>query len=367
MKIENVEAVSLSIPFSHGGRPAGWGGKAWSALDTVLVRVDTDEGISGWGEAFAYNCRRAVVAAVEDMVAPLAVGRDAADIAGIMRDAQQALHLFGRYGITLFALSGLDIALWDVAARSAGVPLCRLLGGAAPDDGIAAYASLFKYADPETVAERTRAAMAEGYGYVKLHETEEREVAAARQAAGEDFPLMLDANCPWTPEEARAMALRLEDYELHWLEEPIFPPEDFESLARLQQECDVALAAGENACTAFQFAAMFAVGAVTYAQPSVTKVGGVTEFRKVAALAESAGVALAPHSPYFGPGLLATLHLMAAEPRPGLVERFYVPLEASLYGEAIDPAGGVFRVPETPGVGPDPDADVIKAFRVEDD
>jgi L-alanine-DL-glutamate epimerase-like enolase superfamily enzyme len=366
MKIENVEAVPLSIPFAHGAAPGSWDGRDWDRLDTVLVRVDTDAGISGWGDAFAYNCRRAVQAAVEDMVAPLVLGRDATDIAGIMHDAQHALHLWGRYGITIFALSGLDIALWDLAARAAGVPLHRLLGGAGAD-GLTAYASLFKYGVPETVAERTRAAIDEGYGFVKLHETGVPEVAAARQAAGQGFPIMVDTNCPWTPDEARRMAERLAGYDLHWLEEPIFPPEDFESLARLQDECGIPLAAGENACTAFQFAAMIEAGAVTYAQPSVTKVGGVTEFRKVGALAEAAGIQVMPHAPYFGPGFLATLHLMAATPRPGLVERLYVSPEASLYGDMIEAQAGVYAVPDGPGVGPDPDADVIKDYRASDD
>jgi L-alanine-DL-glutamate epimerase-like enolase superfamily enzyme len=209
----------------------------------------------------------------------------------------------------MFALSGLDIALWDLAAKAAGQALGQFLGG--PRDGTGAreipgYASLFRYGEPEVVAERTRAALAEGYRHIKLHEIREPEVAAARAAAGPGVPIMVDANCPWSPAEARDMALRLKPYDLHWLEEPIFPPENFAALARLRAETGVPLAAGENACTAFQFQEMFAAGAVDYAQPSVTKVGGVTEFRKVAALARSHGVALMPHAPYFGPGFLAT-------------------------------------------------------------
>ena len=277
MRIARVETIALRIPFGHGGAPAGWGGRAWSALDTLLVRVDTEDGLTGWGEAFAYSCLGSVKAAVDGMVAPIAVGRDAGDIAGLMRELQQALHLFGRYGITMFALSGLDIALWDLAGKAAGLPLCRLLGGAAGRQ-IPAYASLFRYGDPERVAERTRRAIAEGYRYVKLHETAEREVRAARETAGEGFPLMLDTNCPWTAEEARRMAARLAPYDLHWLEEPIFPPDDVVALARLRREAGVPLASGENACTAVQFRDLLAAGAVDYVQPSVTKVGGVTEF-----------------------------------------------------------------------------------------
>ena len=363
MKIAKAEAIALAIPFSSGGEPAGWGGQAWTTLDMVLIRVETESGLIGWGEAFSYNCRRAVQAAFEDMVAPVVLGRDARDISGLSHDLQQGLHLFGRYGITMFALSGLDIALWDLAGKAAGLPLCRLLGGPVRTE-IPGYASLFKYGDPEVVAERTRAALAEGYTHIKLHETAEPEVKAAREAAGAGVPIMLDTNCAWAPDQAREMASRLKAYDLHWLEEPIFPPENFRALARLQAEVGIPLAAGENACTAVQFQEMFAAGAVTYAQPSVTKVGGVTEFRKVAALAESHGVALMPHAPYFGPGFLATLQLLAALPECGLAEWLYVEREACLYGAAIAPAQGLFRLPEGPGLGAEPDPDVIKDYRV---
>lgn len=364
MKIVQAEAIPLTIPFNAGGARAGWDGQAWNGLDVVLIRLETADGLIGWGEAFSYNCRRAVTAAFEDMVAPVVRGRDVTDIAGLMAELQQTLHLFGRYGITLFALSGLDIALWDLAAKSAGQPLGEFLGGAGPRE-IPGYASLFRYGEPDVVAERTRAALAEGYRHIKLHEIREPEVAAAREAAGPEVPIMVDTNCPWSPAEAREMALRLKPYDLYWLEEPIFPPEDFRALAHLRAETGVPLAAGENACTAFQFQEMFAAGAVDYAQPSVTKVGGIAEFRKVAALARSHGVALMPHAPYFGPGFLATLQLMAALPDSGLAEWFYLDREACLYGNAIAPKAGIFQVPQGPGLGAEPDPEVIKDYRAD--
>ena len=362
MKIASIEAIPLNIPFAVGGDNAGWDVDFFRGLDTVLVRVETDTGIVGWGDAFAYNCRRAVQAAVEDMVAPIALGHDAADIEGLRYKAQQGLHLFGRYGITMFALSGLDIALWDIAGKVAGKPLHALLAAGA-SDAVPAYASLFRYNDPDVVADRTAEAMTRGYGYIKLHEITELAVAAARRTTGDGMPIMVDTNCPWTPEEAMEMAVKLKTYDLFWLEEPIFPPEDFAALAALGEATGVAIAAGENACTAQEFAKMFDAGAVTYAQPSVTKVGGISEFLKVVELARAARVAVMPHSPYFGPGFLATLHLAAAVTDGGLVERFYVDAEASLYPGFVDPIGDVFRVPQEPGLGPQPDADVIKDYR----
>lgn len=362
MKIAKIDSHPIKVPFTFGGKPTGYGGRNWTTNDILLVRVETDAGLVGWGEAFCYGCMDAVRAALHGMIAPIAIGRDAGDIARLSRDLQQMLHLFGRYGITIFALSGLDIALWDIAGKAASLPLHRLLGGAGRDS-LPAYASLLKYRDRELVAARVKQAMAQGYRHIKLHETGETEVEAARLAAGDGVPIMVDTNCPWTPEEARHMTLKLRPYDLHWLEEPIFPPEDFAALARLREGTGVAMAAGENNCTAFQFREMFAAGAVDYAQPSVTKVGGVTEFQKVAALADAAGVTLMPHSPYFGPGFLATLQLMAARGEPGgLVERYHMDLEASLYGDLVTPVKGSFLVPTGPGLGCDPDPAVIRTY-----
>lgn len=360
MKIASIDTISIKVPFTFGGAPGGF--KRWTSNNILLVKVQTDTGITGWGEAFCYNCTDAVKGAIHSMVAPLAIGRDARDIAKLSRDLQQELHLFGRYGITIFALSGLDIALWDIAGKAANLPLHRLLGGAG-QTSLPAYASLLKYKDPERVAARTKLAVQEGYRHIKLHETEEAEVKAARNAAGHDVAIMVDTNCPWTPEQARHMTLKLRPYDLHWLEEPIFPPEDFQAIAKLRASTGVAMAAGENNCTAVQFRDMFAANAVDYAQPSVTKVGGVTEFQKVATLADAAGVTLMPHSPYFGPGFLATLQLMAARGQPdGMIERYHMDLEASLYGKLVYPENGAFVVPTAPGLGCDPDPEVLKTY-----
>ena len=362
MRITNVEAIPLAYPFRHGGPPSGWGGKAWTEMKTLLVKVETDEGITGWGEAFGYNAIPATVAALETMVAPNAVGRDATRIGELMADLQLSLHLFGRYGVPIFAMSGLDIALWDIAGKAAGLPLNRLIGGPARDS-VPAYASLLKYQDTGVVAELTSEALARGYSQIKLHETTVPEVEAARRAAGDGVPIMLDVNCVWSLKEARLIAERLFDYDLHWLEEPIWPPENFAGLAALRSESGIRIAAGENACTAWQFAAMLEAEAVDFAQPSVTKVGGVSEFLKVAALAETANVTLGPHSPYFGPGFLATLQLLSAMPGIEAIERFYTELDEDLYDGAVDPRDGKIAVPEGPGLGLDPNPDFIAKYR----
>ena len=364
MKIAAVEAVPLSIPFTYGAE--GWklGSGGWKALDFCLVRVDTDAGLSGWGEAFSYSCRRAVVAAVRDMVAPLAVGRDAQDIDGLHREIQQRLHIFGRFGIAAFALSGLDIALWDLAGKVAGEPLHALLGGAR-HERLATYASLLRYGKESLVEEYCRRALDEGHRAIKLHEVSEPVITAARAAVPRDKPLLLDVNCEWSVADAIAVGKRLAGLEPGWLEEPVFPPEDGAGLRAVGTACGIPIAAGENCCFASQFLALFDANSVQYAQPSVTKVGGVTEFRRVARLAAERGVKLAPHSPYFGPGALATLHLIAALAPEARFEYFYLQADARLYGERLVAQGGELPVPQSPGLGADPDPEVIRRYRVD--
>jgi len=364
MKIVGVEAIPLSIPCRYGAE--GWtlGAGGWKALDFCLVRVDTDAGITGWGEAFSYSCRRAVAAAVRDMIAPLAVGKDAADIDGLHGEIQRRLHIFGRFGITAFALSGLDIALWDIAGKAAGKPLHALLGGA-KRERLACYASLLRYAEPALVARYSGQALGEGFSAIKLHEISEPVIAAARAAVPREAALLLDVNCEWSVADAIAIGKRLASLGLAWFEEPVFPPEDGAGLRAVGEASGIPIAAGENCCFATQFAALFDERAVQYAQPSVTKVGGVTEFRKVAALAAGRGVKLAPHSPYFGPGALATLHLIAALTEDARFEYFYLQADARLYGDLLAPRRGDLEVPRSPGLGADPDPDVIRRYRAE--
>jgi len=364
VKITRVEAIPLAIPFRYGADAMTLGTGSWKQLDFCLVRVDTDAGVSGWGEAFAYTCRRATVAAVNDMIAPLALGHDATDIAGLSAKIQKQLHIFGRYGITAFALSGLDIALWDLAGKAAGLPLHRLIGGAARTE-LACYASLLRYAEPRLVAEYSARARSEGFPAIKLHEIAEPAVAAARAALGPGVPLLLDVNCEWRPAEAIEAGRRFAAHDLTWFEEPVFPPEDFRALREIGAACGLPLAAGENFCFATQFQALFEARAVQYAQPSVTKVGGVSEFLKVMALAQTHNVRLAPHSPYFGPGALATLHLLAAYTEPAWFEYFYLWPDAKPYIGMLDPVNGMLAVPQGPGLGADPDPEVVQRYRVD--
>jgi D-galactarolactone cycloisomerase len=362
MKITGVETMIVRLPYRQSGPPSGFGGKLWTTMDTLLVRVDTDTGISGWGEAFGYNVNEGTKATLDTLIAPLCLGRDPTAIAELMADLQRKLHFFGRGGPATYGLSGIDIALWDIVGKIAGVPLHRLLGGAGRRN-LRAYASLLRYGDPAVAARVAAEAASRGYLHVKLHEITVPPIASARQALGPDVALMLDTNCPWSLGEAGRMARELAPHNLFWLEEPIWPPEDVAALAALRRKILTPIAAGENAASVTHFAQMLAAEAIDYAQPSVTKIGGISEMRRVLTISEAANVIVAPHSPYFGPGLLATLHIAASVAQEMLVERLYVDLDASLFGDLVQATDGMMRVPEGPGLGCDPDAAVIARYR----
>jgi L-alanine-DL-glutamate epimerase-like enolase superfamily enzyme len=176
-------------------------------------------------------------------------------------------------------------------------------------------------------------------------------VAAARQAVGPDVELMLDVNCPWSPAEAIRIGRALAPYDLAWLEEPVWPPEDYRGLAEVAAALDTPVAAGENEATAFGFRELIAQRAVDILQPSVTKVGGLGEARKICALAAAWNVAVVPHSFYFGPGLAATLHLIAATPGIRYVEYPGGELATPLLVEPIRAVDGWVALPSGPGLG----------------
>jgi D-galactarolactone cycloisomerase len=361
MKITSIETILVQIPFDIGGGPQAIAGAATTKLSILLVRVDTDAGISGWGEAFGHGVCPATKSAIDTLIAPLFIGRDATDIAALMLQANQQLHLFGRNGPLVYGLSGIDIALWDIAGKRAGLPLHQLMG-AAPRKELRAYASLLRYGESTTLVANARRAVAQGYRHVKLHEVVPSLVAEVRAAIGPDIALMVDTNCPWTVSEAREKVAEMRGLDIHWLEEPVWPPEDHPGLAQVRAE-GMPISAGENTAGLHDFRSLFEEGAIDVAQPSVTKVGGITEMRKIIALAEAYGVTFMPHCGYFGPGYLASLHIAASLQADTLFERLYLDLEASPFSPWTEPQGGVVMVPQGPGLGCDPDMQVVERYR----
>src|SRR5262244_1747490 len=362
MQITRVQTFVVTLPMVIEGATPRLRDRAVTSIDILLVRVDTDQGVSGWGESFGHRIFPATRAAIDTVLGPMCVGRDPTQIAAIHDDLQRLLHGIGRNGPTIYALSGIDIALWDIAGKVAGQPLYRLLGGS-PRADLPAYASLLRYGKDDAVAHYTGQALGRGYRYIKLHEITVPEVKAARDVAGPGVPIMIDTNCPWTVAQAVEMARRLAPFDPHWLEEPVWPPENLAGLAEVRARGGLRIAAGENYGTVWEFRRAFEAHALDYAQPSVTKIGGVTEMRRVMTLADTFGVTVVPHSAYFGPGLLASIHCIAAMPTESLVERFYCDFGDNPLGDAIHPKLGRIAVPQGPGLGMDPDARLLAKLR----
>jgi D-galactarolactone cycloisomerase len=364
MKIIAVETSLLTVPYKTSGGLQFIAGRPATGLNMVLVRLETDQGITGWGEAFGHAAAPATKTVLDTLVGPLLIGRDPSDIGALMRDLQHKVHLLGRTGPVMYALSGIDIALWDIAGKVAGQPVYKLLGGKTVTE-LTAYSSLLRCTGPDAVAKACTGAVQNGFRYIKLHEIDVPSVKAARDAVGPDIELMVDTNCPWTVAQAIDMTHKFDPYRLYWLEEPIWPPEDYDGLAQVRAAGAIT-SAGENATSLQDFRHMFEIGAVAVAQPSVTKIGGISEMQKIIALGEQKGVEVVPHCGYLGTGFLATLHITAAMRKDTILERLNVDLEASPFGTWNEIQNGKARVPQTPGLGCDPDPELVIRYRTHD-
>ena len=360
--ISSIETIALRIPLDIWAPPPLFAGKPRTHVEMFLVRVATDDGVVGWGEAYG-SSTPLLPTIFETWIKHVAIGQDAADPELTAR-LERVFHGFGRSGPMIHVLSGLDIALWDVRGKLARAPVVALLGGARRPK-VEAYASLLQYGGViEQVRRNVARALERGYRHIKLHERTADAVAAARDVAGRAIPIMVDTNCAWLPAEATAPVAAMAPSKPFWVEEPIWPPEDFEALAALRRATGVPLAMGENASGVLDFRKMVAAGATDFVQPSVVKIGGLTNLWAIATEAERAGVTCVPHAFFFGPGYLATLHAIAAKARPAPIERLFGDVGWTAYAETVPVVDGAITVPDRPGLGAEPEEEMIARFRV---
>lgn len=367
MKITRVEPIYVGIPYDHGApKPQRHGMGAWDTQPILFIKVETDEGITGWGEAFSHASTPVTITAISEIIAKLAVGRDPTNIPAVMGDLTRRTQSMARSGPVQFALSGLDIALWDIAGKVAGQPVWKMLGGAGRKETIPAYASLFRLGTAELVSKVAAKAVDRGYRQVKLHEHSVSTTAAAREAIGPDAALMVDTNCFWdTPEDVIAICRELEAYNLAWLEEPFYPVDSYDVVARIRAAVKVPLAAGENLGNYNDVRWIADAGAVDVIQPSVAKIGGITAMWKAISYIVSKNIRAVPHSPFLGPALMAAIHVIAAMPGEVACEHRFCDLEESPLGDAVVSKNGRLAVPDGPGLGFTVDQKVIEKYRVQ--
>jgi L-alanine-DL-glutamate epimerase-like enolase superfamily enzyme len=373
MRITKVEAILLR-PAEALNAAIGDGSQ-----DGLLVRVHTDEGIVGLGEVDSSpSVAKAVIEApashkIASGIEALLLGEDPRDVGRLWEKMYRGTIYFGRRGAAVHAISGVEIALWDIAGKAAGKPIHALMGGARRKR-IKAYASTLM---PDTPAEAARIAAeqrefgfrAAKLGWGPLGESAELDIAlveAARKAVGDDFELMIDIGLGWrTVRDGIDRARRMEAYNPCWIEEP-FMPDDYAKYAKLASSISVPLAAGEQETTLADFERLVEKGNVEIVQPDVTRAGGIAECVRIAAFAKRMGRRCVPHAWSTGIIKAATLQVLAVMEEAEYMEYCVqtTPLNRELVDEHFPVVDGFVTIPGGPGLGIAIDEKALKRFAV---
>lgn len=379
MKITDVEVMVLEGLEAYRA-PSG-AEEAPGVRHLCLVKVTTDAGIVGWSDVETQpHIAKAIVEApasgsgMFEGLRELALGEDPFEVERLWDKLYRGSIYYGRRGAAVQAISGIDIACWDILGKATGQPIYKLLG-AGYRDRVRAYASTLFRPTPEAMAAATRDYLARGFTAIKFGwgvfgQDPARDVelvAAAREATGDTVALMVDAG--WlvrrTPKEAIAMVRRLEPYHPFWIEEPL-APDDYDGYRTLAEAVETPIAAGEQEATLWGFDTLLERGRIDIVQPDLSRCGGFTVARKVADLAELRNVAVCPHAWLSDLLTAASLHLNAYLKRSLFLE-FNVatsPMLRELCRAPLQLEDGCLRVPQGPGLGVEVNEETIARYRV---
>lgn len=367
MKITDVRAYTLAcrLPRKMGGAFRNPGG--WDSRQALLVRVETDTGLVGWGESFAFPSVGSAI--VRDVLRPMLIGQDPLQGEPLWDRLYFGLGYGGVKGAMVEALSGVDIALWDLKGKFLGKSVSQLL---AEDLDVPAqrirhrvdcYATGLYYEPLADLLSEARAYLDEGFRALKmkigLGEDEDlRRVRTLREAIGADVNFKVDANCAYTLAAAREMERRLRPFDIDWFEEPL-RVEDLVGYEALKQEREVRIASGEGEYCRWGFDALMPL--VDVAQPDVARCGGLTEMVRIVRRAAELGCPIAPHAWTGAVCLAASLHVAAVAPTFEIFEydRTPSPLRDALTREPFHYSDSTLSVPQGPGLGIDLDVDVL--------
>jgi len=374
MKITRVEATWLQVPIPPERQHVSDFGRA-TTFDTALVRIETDAGIGGVGEAKVSagspGDYHGVVAIINHEFGPGLVGQDPRNISRIWESLYSGTrghyalargHVFpamSRRGASISAISGIDIALWDILGKSLNTPVWQLLGGRKAER-MPAYAS-GGWADAQHIGTQLQGYVAQGgFGAVKMRigvfdgspAASAERVHAARAALGPHIDLMADAHGSFTVSEARQFCHLVRDCNLAWFEEPV-TADDKRGLAELRAGTHIPIATGESECTRFDFRDLIELRAADILQPDLGICGGITEAMRISALASAANLRLAPHLWAGAPAFAAGLHVAAASPASYILEYSLGanPMIHELIEESFPVVGGMLAIPDRPGLG----------------
>ncbi len=372
MKITDVEAIILRQPVVDGAIADG-------SQDDLIVRVHTDEGIVGIGEVdSAPEVVKAVFEAphshyIATGLRHVLIGQDPLDIEGLWRRMYMGSVYYGRRGVAMHAISGVDIALWDIKGKKLGKPVSELLG-TRKRNRVRAYASLLMPDTERDVEASVEGLLGKGFTAIKFgwgpigmdEEHDVRLARAAKRAAG-TAEILIDAGFGYGADAKRAIrvARKFEEIGIYWLEEP-FEPDEFEAYAELADAVDMRVAAGEEEATRWGFRELVERGHVDVVQPDVTRCGGLSEALKIARRAEQLGIACVPHAWKSGVIKAASLHLNAVLDTAYFQEYCVAetPINLLLTRERMPIKDGWVDVPNKPGLGIDLDEEILKRYAV---
>ena len=370
MKITAITAIPLSFRLDQG-KTVTMGIGSTTKRDAIIVRVDTSEGITGYGEAHPGRSPGAVVSLIHNTLAPMLIGMQATDCIGVWKRVhrmQLSSHGVGS-GASL-ALAGIDMAMWDIRGKAANMPLYELLGGS--KRRLPAYAGGISlgYQPKESLAEEAQEYVARGYKAVKLRlgDTAAKDidrVLHVRKVLGDDIDILTDANTAYTIADVRRVLPVLAEIKAGWLEEP-FACSDFASYREAAKITSlVPIAAGENHYTRFEFAQLLEAGDIRIWQPDLSKCGGITEGLAIAALASAHRIPMNTHSSATGLNHAATIHFASAIENTQYFEAcvsHYNPLR-DMFGVSFEIGqDGCVEPLDKPGIGIEVDESIFKKY-----
>ncbi|MBI3667130.1 MAG: mandelate racemase/muconate lactonizing enzyme family protein [Acidobacteria bacterium] len=371
MKITNVEAIYLRLPQVKEQCDSG--------QDALIVKVSTDAGITGIGEVD--SAPLAVKGAIEGPFShttasglrELLIGEDPFQTEYLWYKMYRKNTYGGRRGVAIHAMSGIDMALWDIKGKALGQPIWRLLGGGF-HRRIRPYASSLFGATPEETGERARRFLDRGFTAVKFgwdpmgrdEKTDIALVREARRGLGGDADLMIDAGLVWDAKTAIQRARAFSQYNIFWLEEPLLP-DDYEGYRKLSEATEVRIAAGEEESNRLSFLELMDRGRIDIVQVDLTRVGGFTEAMKIASLAVDRGLPVVNHGFTTYINVAAALHFLNSIPNSFILE-FVVEegttLRDRITRQKIVARDGYLDIPDAPGLGIDLDEDGVAQYRV---
>ena len=363
MRIREVESMVLAIPTR---RRIADSHNVLERFEMVLALVHSEEGMTGTGYTLTVGSGGGVIrAAIESHLKKALIGQDPFHVRKIWNDMYWGeTHWIGRAGATTMGMAALDIAVWDLMAKACEKPLWELLGGCREE--VPAYntdGGWLSWSEQELIKDMSRM-IDEGFQGVKMKIGQKdpwadiRRVEAVRKKLGPEVRLMVDVNQKWDLHTAMTFGKKLEAYDVFWVEEPLHP-DDIKGHAKLAQELNPPIALGEHVYTKFAFRDYMEQGAVEIVQVDVARVGGVTEFLTIAALADAHNLPISPHA---GDLMQVHQHLVCACPNALFLE--YIPWGLDLFVNPVVVKGGYLQAPRSPGASTDLNKEAIREFRV---